>query len=116
MTPIIFPYKFGSRSARALARSLNSKCVRKNGTYRYKKHHLIINWGASQAPVWNRNDIRILNHWDKIKVSHNKLTALNKLKENNVSTVEFTTDINSAKIWIKEGNITIKPSLIHFFA
>lgn len=108
MTPIIFPYKLGSKSAKALAQALHTKCVRKNGTYKYKNHHLIVNWGASAAPLtWNKHGIKVLNHWSKVAISHNKLTALNKLKAQHVNTVEFTTDMNLAKTWINDGHIVM---------
>lgn len=107
MKPIIFPYKFSSTSAKNLAESLNTKRVRKDGKYKYRQNDIVINWGASSPPKWQVNGIKVLNSWNKVKISHNKLTALNVLKNNNVNTIEFTTDIGTAKKWIKEGNIVM---------
>jgi hypothetical protein len=113
MKPILYPYRIGSQSARALADSLKTKCVRRNGNYKYFSSHLIINWGASQSPVWNRAGIKVLNHWSKVHISHNKLTALNKMRDNNVNTIEFTTNINDAKNWIKEKKHCYVPDSIN---
>lgn len=107
MIPIIFPYRFGSRSAKNLAEALNTKCVRKDGKYKYRQNNIIVNWGSSTAPKWQTKAVKVLNHWNKVKISHNKLSALNILKNNQVNTVEFTTDIEAAKKWIKDGNIVM---------
>jgi len=107
MIPIIFPYKITSQTGKHLARALNTKRVRSNGAYRYKNNHLVINLGASTVPTWNRQGIRVLNHWDKVRVSHNKLTALNKLRQGNVNTVEFTTNKQTALTWINEGSVVM---------
>ena len=102
MKPIIFPYKIGSQSAKVLANNLNTKRVRADGNYKWFKNHLIINWGASQKPKWAKNGVKVLNHWDTINKTHNKLNCLNLLKAAGVRTVEFTSDIEVAKQWIKD--------------
>lgn len=107
MTPIIYPYRLGSSSAKDLAKLLNTKQVRSNGHYCYRPRHLIINWGASQRPNWDVMGVRILNHWNRVQISHNKLTALRRLTERNVNTVEWTQDINAARKWIEDGNIVM---------
>ena len=44
----IYPYKQGSRSARALADALGGRVLRLQGsTYRYRERDTIINWGSS---------------------------------------------------------------------
>lgn len=109
MIPIIYPYKIGSGSAKSLSQNLDTKRVRRNGKYKYKNNHLIMNWGSSFKPIWANlaPNLQVLNHWDKIAISHNKLTALQKLKENKVNTVEFTTDIQVAKGWINDDFVVM---------
>lgn len=107
MKPIIFPYKLGSKSASNLAKTLNTKKVRPNGNYKYFNSHLIVNLGSSVMPNWNRNGVKWLNRPDKVHISHNKLTALNKMKNAGVNTIEFTTDKNAALGWINNGNVVM---------
>lgn len=102
MKPIIFPYKIASESAKVLAQNLGTKRVRPDGNYKYFKNHLIINWGSSSKPNWAKNGVKVLNHWDVIKNTSNKLSCLNTLKDNGVRTVEFTSDIGVAEQWIKD--------------
>ena len=104
---VVYPYKLGSQSAKILAKGLNTLRIRPDGNYKYRLSHIVINWGNSHAPQWNRPGMKVLNHWSKIQVSVNKLNSLNKLKENNVSTPEFTTDISVAKKWSNEGNVVM---------
>lgn len=101
---IVYPYKIASGSAKSLAESLGSKRVRQNGKYKYFNSHTIINWGMTQAPNWAKPGIKVLNDWKLIQNSCNKLTSLKTLSENGVRTPEFTSDIEVAKGWIKDGN------------
>jgi glutathione synthase/RimK-type ligase-like ATP-grasp enzyme len=113
MKPIVYPYKLASQSAKVLAQNLNTKRVRPDGNYKYFSNHLIINFGNHNKPNWAKNGAKILNHWDKISESSNKLTCLNKLKEAGVRTPEFTTDIEVAKQWIKDENIVFCRKLLN---
>lgn len=112
MIPIIYPYKIASNGAKLLAENLNCRRVRPNGLYKYKSNHLIINWGMTENPKWNKNGVKVLNHWDNIRISSNKLSSLQRLKSKNVKTPDFTTDINVAKNWIKDGYIVICRKLL----
>lgn len=107
MKPIIFPVNLASEGARDLAKSLDTIRVRPNGKYKYKNNHLIINWGVKSPPKWNKDGIKVLNHWDKVKVSSNKLSCLKLLQENKISIPLITEDINIAKQWIKDGHIVL---------
>ena len=107
MKPFIYPYKIASKSAKVLSAALNSKRIKSNGKYKYFKNHLIINWGNSNKPIWNNKKVKVLNHWDKLSISSNKLSALTILKNGGVNTPEFTTDIEVAKQWIDNKNTYI---------
>lgn len=72
----IYPYKAGSRSARALADALGGRVLRREGsTYRERERDTIINWGASAVPFG-----RVLNRPDAIARASNKLTTFNTLR------------------------------------
>lgn len=100
----IYPYKMGSRSATALARSLDARKVYPDRNYRPRPHHLIVNWGCSGMPVWLDDDDNILNHPDYIGCASNKLEALNILNEYGVTVPDFTTDREEAQRWLDANN------------
>lgn len=107
---ILYPYNLGSKSANALKGNFErSKCVRPDGNYRPYRNHIIINWGNSILPNWiNDTNTHILNSPIAIKKAVNKLTCLSILKDNNIPTVEFTTDFLTAFKWFAEGNNVIE--------
>ena len=99
MRPIIYPYKFGSRSARALSEALRArghraKRVRSNGNYRPYRNHLIINWGNSEMEQWDNNTVPTwMNNPLVVTNASNKLHALRAMHEAGVQVPEFTTSI-----------------------
>lgn len=65
----IYPYKAGSRSARALATTLGGKVLRREGgNFLPRSHKKVINWGSSQGPEYI-----CLNTPDKVARVTNKL-------------------------------------------
>ena len=85
----IYPYKQGSRSARALADALGGRVLRLQGsTYRQRPQDTIINWGSTQ-----RNQMHpILNHPDTVGFASNKLTAFQMMCDAGVQIPEFWTN------------------------
>jgi glutathione synthase/RimK-type ligase-like ATP-grasp enzyme len=84
----VFPYKQGSRSARALADALGGRVLRRRGsTYRYRPGDLIINWGAG-SPY---RGAREANSGRSITTAGNKLSCLRALREADVRVPEFWT-------------------------
>jgi glutathione synthase/RimK-type ligase-like ATP-grasp enzyme len=84
----IYPYKQGSRSARALADALGGRVLRLQGsTYRYRERDTIINWGASQG--WGT---RCLNQPAQVSVASNKLTAFQMMRDAGVHVPQFWTN------------------------
>lgn len=86
----------GSQSAKALARSMGVKRLYPNGSYRYFRNHIIINWGSSVLPSWwtsFRGVLPIcLNHPYSVKQASNKATAFQLFKENNIKHPIFFTN------------------------
>lgn len=111
MRPIIYPYKFGSASARLLSTELRqrghrAKRVRADGNYSYWGNHLAINWGSSSLPQWpsvRGAQVRWLNTPIAVGLAGNKLTAFQKMQEAGVSIPEFTTSLDMAANWYEEG-------------
>jgi len=85
----IYPYKMGSRSAKALAEALGGRVLKKVGSkYRRKEGDLIINWGAQDSPFVGQ---LVANQPDAIKTASNKLTCFEAMKAANVRTPLFWT-------------------------
>lgn len=86
----IFPYKAGSRSARALADALGGRVLRREGSrYRYSERDFIINWGAGDCPFTGRN---VANQPGSIGAASNKLSFFKAAKEAGVSIPDFWTN------------------------
>jgi len=89
----VFPYKQGSRSARALADALpRGRVLRLEGsTFRPRRNDLIINWGASAWPYLAQGQI-MLNHPMNTQIAADKLRAFRAFQEGGVSTPQFWTN------------------------
>lgn len=105
MIPIVYPYSLDSQTAKDIANALNTKRVKPDGNYIYRDEHLVINYGNSRRPNWDRGGVLVINHWDSVANAVNKLKTLQILKQNNIAIVEFSTNIEDAKHWISEGKI-----------
>lgn len=105
MKLVIFPYKMGSQSARALAQGLGALRVYPDRGYRPKVNHLIINWGNSRYPNWRYNPFKMLN--DPLRVSNacNKEKAFSLFKARAVEIPEYTENKTVAGWWVDQGDI-----------
>lgn len=95
----IYPYKQGSRGAKALADALGGRVLKRVGS-KYKVQRegdLIINWGASDCPFKGRG---VANQPDSIEPASNKLKFFQLMKEAGVSTPEWTDHMDVAQDWI----------------
>lgn len=101
MRAFIYPYKKGSRSAKALAQAVGGKQIKLEGSrYQPRNTHLIVNWGNSKGPQdWGGGYSRWLNPVMSVVVAANKLAAFRALQEAGVPIPEFTTDVQVALGW-----------------
>lgn len=90
MTKIrIYPYKQGSKSAKALAEAIGGRVLRLRGSaYRRGPEDLIINWGAGDSPY---NGRLVANQPAAIRLASNKLHAFQRMREHGVSIPDFYT-------------------------
>lgn len=94
----------GSESVKKLKQALGGKIIKLTGsTYRYKPHHNLINWGNSRLPDWNTPQTQWLNHPDNVALTTDKIKTFNRLQEQGVRTVPFTTDKAEAQGWLNHG-------------
>jgi carbamoylphosphate synthase large subunit len=92
MSVKVFPYKAGSRSAKALAEAIGGRVLKRQGSaYRFKEGDLVINWGGRDCPFKGRG---VANQPDAIEPAANKLTAFQAFKEADVSIPRFWTNKN----------------------
>ena len=84
----IWPYKQGSRSAKALADALGGKVLKKEGSkYIRKPGDVIINWGDSNA-----GNLSCLNLAGNVALAANKLQSFRRFREADVSIPLFSDD------------------------
>lgn len=85
----VFPYRAGSRGAKAFADAVGGRVLlRKGSKYRYREGDLVINWGASDCPFHGRG---VANQPDAIEPASNKLKCFNLMKDAGVSVPPFWT-------------------------
>lgn len=103
MIPVLWPYKLGSASAKALASRLETKRVRSNGKYRPRANHLIINWGNSELARWQvaeaiqHRQVDILNNPVAVRRATNKIVCLQILSGAGIQVPMFATDGSGAE-------------------
>jgi glutathione synthase/RimK-type ligase-like ATP-grasp enzyme len=83
----IYPYRTGSRSARALSEGLGARVLRREGSrFTPRPEDVIINWGASACPI-----PVTYNQPQAVRSASNKASAFTLLAEANVSIPRFAT-------------------------
>lgn len=84
----IYPYRVGSRSARALADALGCRILRReNSRYSWRPGDLIVNWGSSDCPAYPEG--RCLNKMYRVEDASNKRTAFLLMHQSGVSVPEM---------------------------
>lgn len=100
----IYPYKQGSRSAKALARAINGKVLFTDdrSKFRPRASDVVVNWGASAMPmIMNGNTVaNCLNSPTLVARAINKLAAFKHLSDDIVP--PYTEDRDVAKQWLTE--------------
>lgn len=105
-----------SESANSLHETINGSIkVAPDGNYVPRATDVILNWGATEKPAWSNNlhGARVLNHWDKLQVSVNKLRAFEALRAGAVPIPDFSTNIADARNWIAAGNTVIARQILN---
>lgn len=102
----IYPYKQGSKSAKALAEALEVKRIKHEGN-KPARCETLLNWGAS---VWKRDiqlygAMRVLNFPDAIALASNKLKAFKVFKDAEAPIPHplWTDSRVEASRWLAEG-------------
>ena len=107
MRAFIYPYKMASGSAGELSRALGVKRVRlENSKFRPHRNKLLINWGSSTMPL-DYMTCHVLNDPAYVRVAADKLLALMKMYDNDVSIPDFTTREDNARWYLREGHAVV---------
>ena len=100
---VVYPYKLGSASAKALAEALQTKIVKESGKYRHKPGHLVINWGNGRVPGWATPiaQASTLNKAQNINQASDKVRAFTHLVTTMANMLpDWTTNMATAKAWL----------------
>lgn len=99
MSVWVYPYKQGSRSARALAQGLRAKVIRRERSrFRPSRRKTVINWGCSSLPFPESEFRRVINPSHRVSVAANKLKTFDNIGEY-VRVPSYTTFRDEAEAW-----------------
>jgi glutathione synthase/RimK-type ligase-like ATP-grasp enzyme len=95
---VLYPYLFGSHSARDLARSLDCIRVREVGHYVPRPRDIIVNWGNPRIPGWWNANARanVLNQPEEIRRAINKIATFRALRDAGVPIPDFAVNRGDA--------------------
>lgn len=105
----VYPYKKGSKSAKALAQSLGTKSITRP---KRSRKGPVINWGGGLPINWKVATKTMINIPAKVAIASNKLDSFKVFDAAGVACPEFTTDIDEAKDWIEDGDIVVCRKLL----
>lgn len=111
----ISPYKHGSKSATLLREGLTQALgrdvlfIKPDRVALCKPSRIVVNWGSSAVA---HTQARILNHPNSVAVAANKLATLSYFKAQGIPHPEFTTDMETAKLWFAEGGYVVCRKLL----
>ena len=104
----IYGYNPSSRSARALAKSLDIPLIRhENSRFQPRLSKTVINWGSSRIPE-HVMGTKLINTPENVHATVNKLTFFEKMSDGDGPRLpEWTTDPEEVLDWIEDGKTVI---------
>lgn len=111
MRVVIFPYAMASESGKDLAEATQAMRVFPDRKYHPKHTDLVIGWGASEAPRWDRANLVYLNRPENVKTAVNKLQTFRKLKEAGIPTPPWTDSKEEAELWAEKARVFCRTKL-----
>jgi len=99
-----------SESACSLAREIRS--LRTKATKRIKRTTVLVNWGRGDLQV-RGFPFRVINKPEAVRKAANKVEAFKVLKNNNIPTVDWTTDRMVASTWRRSGEVVYARHVIN---
>lgn len=109
---MLYAYKEGSKSAKALKQAIGIKMIKHEGSsFKGNAEKIVINWGASTLTD-EVNKCKVLNEADAVKIASNKLSFFEKVK-GQVNIPDFTTNKDEAQEWVENGEIVVIRELLN---
>jgi glutathione synthase/RimK-type ligase-like ATP-grasp enzyme len=102
---IVYPYKSGSKSVKALKQALGIKAINVKGNSKFKgnPNKIVINWGSSSMSD-EAKKCKIINKPEAVELAANKFKFFEAVKEK-INIPEYTLDKDKAYGWIESDNI-----------
>lgn len=112
----IYAYNQGSKSANALAQSLNIPLLRTEGAP--FKSDYVFNWGASSQKRECLSDCIVYNHFEDVKLVSNKLNFFEQFYPrandfNALDIPQYTTDRGVADLWLQKGDTVVVREILN---
>ena len=108
---LVVPYKSGSESAKALAKSLKCKRMKLEGSSVTDKDDLVlINWGNSTIDLSSFTQAKVFNKTHKVRLASHKLEFFRAIDRDNADSIlptpipDWTTHVSIARQWYDEGH------------
>lgn len=113
MRTVLYSYQPFSNGGKELCRGLRIKRIKHVGSrFRARPRDTIINWGNSELPERLSSAGRILNPPYGVRRASNKLLFFQRMADNNVPTVEWTTEKEIAQGWLGEDHTVFARTLL----
>lgn len=97
-----------SKGGRKLSRELGVlRLKRKSSRFRARTQDVIVNWGKTELPDRLYGTTKIINHPDNVAIAANKIECLTALKEAGIEVPKFTTEMEKAKEWARNGRTVV---------
>lgn len=109
---LIYPYKPGSQSAKALSLGLNAKRIKHEGSkLKGRANKLVVNWGSSALPAEVAKCI-VINAPEAVSKASNKLSFF-KAVVGRVSVPTFVTERAEALKLVNEGHCLVARTILN---
>lgn len=111
----IYPYKYGSRSVKALAKALPAKRIKLKGSrFRGRPDKVVVNWGANEINDREVLSSLLLNHPSVVSRATNKLDFFKTIGSD--LTVPWTEDAAQAQEWLRDGMSVVARTMLRAHA
>lgn len=105
---VVYPFKMGSENGQKISKALDALRVYPDRNYHPQDGDFIVNWGNGHQPNWaselNKKNFTLLNNWNQVALSINKIDTLSVLADADVPVPHWTTSYAVAAKWLKAGD------------
>ena len=102
----IYPYRRGSKAAKALSTALQAKQIKiapHISRFRLTSQSIVLNWGNHTIPSWDNGRGTIINRPEAVAIARDKLYTFDTLR-GHVSIPEYALTRTNPQQWVNEGH------------